>query len=86
MPLFCSRIPNGTVDLVEEKPQPFPTRKVVCLMSGPSRMIFIYDTTSFDTPVWVTFWSYYMYGPCETLEEVLQDIYLHWEDDRFIVG
>lgn len=51
-----------------------------------NRMVFIYDTTSFDTPVWVTFWKYYMYGPCSTLEEVLSDIYHHWEDEHFIVG
>lgn len=49
-------------------------------------MVFTYDTTSFDRPVWVTFWGMYMYGPCETLDEVLYYIYNYWKDERMIVG
>lgn len=50
------------------------------------QMTFVYDTTSFDTPVWVVFWDIYMYGPCDTLEEVLFLIYNNWEDERMIAG
>lgn len=49
-------------------------------------MEFIYDKYSFDEPVWVAFWGMYMYGPYPTLEEVLYEIYNHYEDERNIVG
>lgn len=51
-----------------------------------SQMTFVYDTTSFDEPVWVVFWGMYMYGPSSTLEDVLWLIYNMWEDDRCLYG
>ena len=50
------------------------------------QMTFVYDTTSFDKPVWVVFYDMYMYGPCYSIEEVLYFIYNYWEDERMIVG